>query len=190
MTVKVISDEYMALNRELHEAAIDFGTSGGQEAKLAVAFANELKAKTILDYGCGKGRFKSAVSSIAPQLKVYEYDPAIPGKERCRNRADLVVCGDVMEHIEPTLLDNVLTHILSIMEKGGLFVITHKEASRTLPDGRNAHLIQEPPEWWRKRLEEHFPFVREQTIGLMAGTNQRVKTTYLVKPKYSLDVQR
>lgn len=28
-------------------------------------------------------------------------------------------------------------------------------AGKVLPDGRNAHLIQEPIAWWRERLERH-----------------------------------
>jgi len=62
----------------------------------------------------------------------------------------------VLEHVEPDLLDNVLAHISSLTRHYAFLNIATVAALKTLPDGRNAHLIVEPPEWWRARLERHF----------------------------------
>ncbi|HET9469625.1 MAG TPA: hypothetical protein VFO24_00885, partial [Usitatibacter sp.] len=63
---------------------------------------------------------------------------------------------DVLEHIEPECLDEVLDDLQRVTRKIGFFVIATREAEKTLPDGRNAHLIQEPIAWWAPRLEKRF----------------------------------
>ena len=68
----------------------------------------------------------------------------------------MVVCTDVLEHIEPELLDNVLSHMSKCMLKCGYLVISNVEALTILDDGRNAHLIIEDKEWWKTKLSEYF----------------------------------
>ena len=46
--------------------------------------------------------------------------------------------------------------ITRVTRKIGFFVIAHRPAKKTLPDGRNAHLIQEGPAWWLPKLESRF----------------------------------
>jgi hypothetical protein len=64
----------------------------------------------------------------------------------------MVACIDVLEHIEPECLDNVLDHIASLTEAVAFLSIHTGPALKKLPDGRNAHLIQEPAEWWLPKL--------------------------------------
>ncbi len=163
-TPSTISPEYQALNAQLHEESPDFGTSGAIHVDKILEFTAKLRVKTFLDYGCGKGLFKAAMTAKAPQYKVYEYDPAIPGKTRCRDRADVVVCNDVLEHVEPAHVDSVLKHIKSIAEVACVFLIDHLPAAKTLPDGRNAHINLQPYEWWRDKLGEYFYHVTLLTI--------------------------
>jgi hypothetical protein len=66
--------------------------------------------------------------------------------------SDILVCTDVLEHIEPTLLDNVLDHIERLTREVALLVISCRPANAVLPDGRNAHLIIETPDWWLEKL--------------------------------------
>jgi hypothetical protein len=35
-------------------------------------------------------------------------------------------------------------------------VIANRPAKKLLPDGRNAHLIQQPRDWWLPRLAQRF----------------------------------
>lgn len=100
----------------------------------------------ILDYGCGKGKLGLGK----------KYDPAIPEFSTDPDPADLLVSTDVLEHIEPDLLDNVLIHMKSKMKKQGFLTIGCSPASKKLPDGRNAHLIVRSPDWWIEKLKEHF----------------------------------
>jgi hypothetical protein len=66
--------------------------------------------------------------------------------------AQLLACTDVLEHIEPDRLDAVLRHQFNVAELGAFFTIATRPANKVLPDGRNAHLIQELPSWWVQKL--------------------------------------
>ncbi len=157
----LISEEYRSLNTTLHATKPNYGTSGATWAPLVNQLAREVEAKTILDYGSGKGLLKQALEvgrwthrMLHPDLpfEILEYDPAIPGKETKPKRADVVVCGDVLEHIEPECLDDVLDDIRDIARKRVLLVVATRTSNRTLPDGRNTHLIVEEPRWWLPKI--------------------------------------
>jgi hypothetical protein len=62
----------------------------------------------------------------------------------------------VLEHIEPELLDNVLDDLKRCALKGVFLTINMRPAYKTLADGRNAHLIQKPIEWWLPKLMERW----------------------------------
>jgi hypothetical protein len=126
-----------------------WGKDGHSHAGEVLAFAAELEAGAILDYGCGCGTLKAAVE---PQIRVFEYDPGIPGKDGLPKPQDLVVCTDVLEHIEPEKLEAVLEHLHRLAGKGAYVLIATSPAREILPDGRNAHLIVKPPEWWLGQL--------------------------------------
>ena len=81
---------------------------------------------------------------------------AIEGKDKPAHPADLVICIDTLEHIEPDYLDAVLTDLMRCTKKVGYFIINTKAAGKTLPDGRNTHLIQEGKDWWKERIEKYF----------------------------------
>ena len=133
------------MNRVLHRKKT-FGASGHKWAD----HVRDMKG-SILDYGCGKGTLKKALG-----WEISEYDPCIPGKDTPPEPHDCVVCTDVLEHIEPEHLDAVLSDLKRLMRRSGFLVIATRPAKKTLPDGRNAHLIVKPPEWWRHKLEEVF----------------------------------
>ena len=67
--------------------------------------------------------------------------------------AELVICTDVLEHIEPELIDNVLKHIESLTLKTAYLIIDTLPAQKNLPDGRNAHLIIENQDWWTNKIQ-------------------------------------
>lgn len=145
----LISETYRKLNRELHDQRPDYGTTARNYVQ---KIANLVEAAgddaTILDYGCGKGLLKQ----FLPHLNVFEYDPAIPGKDGEPSPADFLVSIDVLEHIEPDCLTDVLEHMRR-KAKGVVFLtVATRPAKKTLPDGRNAHLIVETIDWWLPRL--------------------------------------
>ena len=82
-----------------------------------------------------------------------------------------------MEHIEPALLDNVLADLYRVTKVRGYFTISCRLAAKVLRDGRNAHLIVEPQEWWKEQLEKWF--VIQQYYYDHGDKNYRV----VVEPK-------
>lgn len=86
-------------------------------------------------------------------LNVHDYDPGVPQfASRKPDPVDMVVCADVLEHVEREFLDMVCDDLAYLARKILFVVISMREAGQVLPDGRNAHLIIEPEEFWR----DHF----------------------------------
>lgn len=54
------------------------------------------------------------------------------------------------------LVANVLDDLARVTAGVGLFTVCRGPAVKTLPDGRNAHLIQQPPAWWLPKFIERF----------------------------------
>jgi 2-polyprenyl-3-methyl-5-hydroxy-6-metoxy-1,4-benzoquinol methylase len=150
-----ITKEYREANRQLHETNPKYGSSSAKWAPKVLELAGTTASRSVLDYGCGKGQLAPAL----PQFDVREYDPAIEGKDAEPEPADLVVCTDVLEHIEPDCLDDVLRHIAAATKNAAFLNIATRAAVKTLPDGRNAHLIIQSQDWWRGRVEAIFEII-------------------------------
>lgn len=150
----LISPEYAALNREMHATKPQYGTSANRWALQVNGLAHHVRAESVLDYGAGKGALKAALGATGYEMR--EYDPAIEGLDTSPEPADVVVCLDVLEHIEPEYIDNVLDDLKRLARKAVMLVISTVPAQKTLPDGRNPHLIVEPPKWWFPKLLERW----------------------------------
>lgn len=143
----LISEEYRSLNESLHQSNETYGTSGKKWSPMIHELAVAMQTKDILDYGCGK----STLANNLP-FKIQQYDPAIQKYSTRPHPSDIVVCTDVLEHIEPDCVDEVLDDLQSLTRKVGFFVIATRPAKKILEDGRNAHLIQSGLDWWLPKL--------------------------------------
>ncbi len=160
----LITEEYRRLNAELHERRPDYGVSGHKWARAVHSLAAQYGARDILDYGCGKETLARAMEtsdygakcSARTGKRIVGYDPAIPGLDAPPEPADLVVCGDVLEHVEPECLDAVLDDLARLTKKVAFLVVATRLAKKTLADGRNAHLIVRPPQWWMPKIMARF----------------------------------
>lgn len=83
----VITSAYRELNRKLHQQNLAYGVGGGKHADTVQKLITAIGAQSVLDYGCGKGLLAKALP-----FPIWEYDPAIPGKDESPKPADLVVC--------------------------------------------------------------------------------------------------
>jgi Methyltransferase domain len=160
----LITDRYRAEQAALH-AKGNYGTAALQYGATVAALLQSTGATSLLDYGCGSKR--SLLQSLnLPVDVVYEgYDPAIPEYASPPCPAELVVCIDVLEHIEPDLLDNVLDNLAALCDPYGLFTIHSGPAVKILSDGRNAHLTQQGPDWWMPRLRQRFEVIESHAIA-------------------------
>lgn len=152
----LITEAYRAQQVKLHENA-GYGVASLAHAPAVLSALYEARVSTLLDYGAGKGRLGDALRPHG--VTVIEYDPARPGWDAAPEPCEFVACIDVLEHIEPELLDAVLDDLRRVTVRHGLFTVHTGPAAKTLPDGRNAHLIQKPWEWWAARLVPRFNIV-------------------------------
>lgn len=161
-TVKdLASDSYRKQLSSLHRRE-KWGADGEKHTLAVKAMIAETGARTVLDYGCGRGLL---AESMKPQ-RVMEYDPGIPGKEGMPKPVDLTVCTDVLEHVEPDKLDQVLDHIYRLSALAAYIVIATRPANAVLPDGRNAHLIVQDAQWWQDKLAScGWRITRRETEG-------------------------
>lgn len=148
----LISEHMRRQNELLHAGKEGFGGSGHKHAATVIGFADMLGAETILDYGCGENTLRKKLHEMQWPGKINEYDPARRKYSKLPSPADLVVCTDVLEHVEPKKLQHVLAHLCALTLKGCFLVIATRPANKILPSGRNAHLIIEGHDWWRERI--------------------------------------
>lgn len=147
----LITPEYKELNRILHDKRKDYGSRPRVDRwRDVLKYCGD--DKRILDYGCGKGAMREHLGDM-----VTNYDPVtFPGDP---DPHPVIACLDVMEHIEPECLDDVLKHIAGLTEQVAYFVICKKEGRKRLADGRPAHLIVKSPGWWVDNLSKYFKSV-------------------------------
>jgi len=148
----MISDELRNTYKEIHAS-----TPFGKRAKIPThlkTFIKESSPSSILDFGCGKGNLVSTLGEQYPDIDVYGYDPANPQFASETPCVDMVVSTDVLEHVEPEHIEDTI-EMLSLKAKFHYHLISCAPAKLILPDGRNAHLIQEGPAWWRQKFETY-----------------------------------
>jgi len=125
------------------------------------------QARRVLDYGSGKGLQyrpqkivvdgQHVADGVAEYWDVDEvrcYDPGYPPHAQLpEGTYDGVVCTDVLEHCSEEDLPWIVGELFAY---AGRFVFANVAcfpAKKTLPDGRNAHVTVQPPEWWRELFE-------------------------------------
>lgn len=161
-----ISEEYRAQQQHLHETT-EYGTMAQHYGPLVSQIVERLGVDHLLDYGCGRKMGLTKTLKVKHKLTYQGYDPG-SGLEELMTApipAQLVCCIDVLEHIEPEHLDAVLDHLKQLTEVVGFFTFHTGPAMKELPDGRNAHLTQQPIEWWLDKMKARFDLQTVQKVG-------------------------
>lgn len=166
MTELTISEEYRKMQQKLHENP-NYGIASLSFAPIVAELIRKAKIQSVSDYGAGKKNLMKGLQKAGIHTIDYKpYDPAFPEYGDAQT-ADLVCCIDVLEHIEPDLIDNVLKELAKLVIKYGFFSIHMGPAAKILSDGRNAHLIQEPSSWWLPKICNYFEVMQMQTHQMM-----------------------
>lgn len=161
---ELISEEYRKMQEELHRNP-NYGVASVQYAPIVAQVLEQVHPAELLDYGAGKGRLGETLKTLMPNPpQIRHYDPARPEWATVPQPAPFVACIDVLEHIEPDLLDNVLDDLQRVTSGHGVFTVHTGPAVKVLTDGRNAHLIQQPPDWWLPRFMSRFELVVFQAM--------------------------
>lgn len=134
-------------------------------------------ARSVLDYGAGKGRQYEVSPFVAPDgataanvqsywgvETITLYDPGhAPHSALPFGKFDAVISTDVMEHCPEEDLPWILNEIFGFATKFVFVNIASFPAKKILPDGQNAHCTIKPLEWWVRCLGaagRRFPAVR------------------------------
>ncbi len=132
-----------------------------QKIKLLVT---ELGAKTLLDYGSGKGiqyrarNIKMPNGEIIPSVAEYLgiesitcYDPGVAEFQKFpTGQFDGVISTDVLEHCPEPDLPWILDEMFGAARKFVFANIAAYPAGKTLQNGENAHCTVRPQEWWNE----------------------------------------
>ncbi len=174
--MRLISEEHRAFMRAFNEGC---GSSPSPVyAKPIAALVGKMGARTILDYGCGPGLLKPALEALGVKARIFEYDPAIPGKIKCPE-ADLVMCLHTLEYVEPEFLPAVISHMAEKTKKLAYVTISHAGIRVMIPsvwDGPRGD-----PAYWGALLGKDFLSV-DNGGSVMDG--DVVKSWLLLKPKH------
>jgi len=159
-----ISPGYQREQEQLHQSGT-YGQVSILYAPMVSQIIDRMEVDHLLDYGCG------AQTNLAKNLKVnrklmYQaYDPGVPRFSKTPMPAQMVACIDVLEHIEPEFLETVLDELQRLAEAIVFLTVTTCAALKTLSDGRNAHLTQQPMSWWLPRFLDRWEVQTVQTIS-------------------------
>ena len=125
-------------------------------------------AKTLLDYGAGKGMQYQPMQIIAEGIgewpgiqafwevdEIYCYDPAYtPFNKLPDKKFDGVVSTDVLEHCPEEDIPWILDEIFSYATRFVFANVACYPAKKRLPNGENAHCTIREPEWWHRLLSD------------------------------------
>ena len=150
-----ISPEYRAEQERLHDTTT-YGTVSATYAPMVSQIINRMGVTHILDYGCGANCTLAKNLKIERKVTYQAYDPAVPRFAKEPFPAEMVCCIDVLEHIEPEHLEGVLDDLVRLTQGIAFLTFYTGPALKTLSDGRNAHLIQQPMQWWLPKLWDRF----------------------------------
>lgn len=180
----LISEEYRALNAEKHDTSSAYGgVNSPLHAEHVLSIATEYGCRDLLDYGAGKGALGETLFSNGFTGDYHPYDPAIPYWSGTPQPADMVASIDVLEHIEPECIEAVLDDLKRCLRKVGFFTIGQAPAKKSLPDGRNAHILIRPDEWWIERLGRRFRVVKTSPLLHKRNQANKIGLAVLVEPK-------
>ncbi|HLL27780.1 MAG TPA: hypothetical protein VKT73_09040 [Xanthobacteraceae bacterium] len=130
------------------------------------ALARRTGAKSLLDYGSGKGilykqrNLALASGEIIPSVaeylgveKIVCFDPGVPEFSAFPSeKFDGVVSTDVLEHCPEEDIPWIVELMFTTGKKFIFANVASYPAAKTLPNGENAHCTQRPPAWWSDLL--------------------------------------
>ena len=164
----LISPAYAKMMSKMHDTYERYGTSGDSHASRVFMAGAQIVKKfgkcDILDYGCGKETLRIAMEEAfptIPNMRVIGYDPGMPATHKNLKKSEIVVCTDVMEHVEPECIDNVLSHICSLTEHVAIINVSLIPAVKVLPDGRNSHISLHSKDWWNSYFKKYFVIIEQ-----------------------------
>lgn len=139
------------------------------EGKWAVIskLLSDINFNSVVDLGCGRGFYlrkllelgKDAIGVEFSKVCCEKYLNDVPyinedifsfcRQDRCY---DLTLCMDVLEHIEPSNISELIQGIRNISERAIIGVANHSDVLM----GHELHLIIENHDWWYDKLKKYY----------------------------------
>lgn len=146
----LITEAYRKELQEIHRLDEDWGTGPKGKIIYICNFLYVNNVTRLLDYGCGKGML-----GLFLPIEVSNYDPAMFEWSDDPEPEDYLLCADVLEHVEPECIEDVIEHLVSKFNKKALLSISLQKSKKILADGRNAHILVESEAWWINLLKKY-----------------------------------
>jgi hypothetical protein len=166
--------ELLRMYQEMHLEGERFQGKAAQETFDGTSLKPQLQrirrmvhstgAKTLLDYGSGKGNQYNPMSLSVQGEGVWDsvidywgvdevvcFDPAYqPFSKLPQGRFDGVISTDMLEHCPEQDVDWIVGEMFSFAERFVFATIACYPAGKRLPNGENAHCTLRPPQWWEQ----------------------------------------
>lgn len=195
--------ELITLYRQMHEEGEKFlgipaeetfpGHSLPPQAHRIARMIDLTDARTLLDYGSGKGlQYRTSPIEIPGEGSFHSiqdywvvdeircYDPNYaPYSELPTGKFDGVICTDVLEHCPEPDLPWILDEIFHYANKFVFANVACYPARKRLANGENAHCTIQPPEWWIKLIRDiatNYPHLKWKVIIQHLGPQGVVET--------------
>lgn len=72
------------------------------------------------------------------------------------DKYDLLLCLDVLEHIEEKYIDDILEFLLSLSTTFCFSIANHSD----IKNNYELHLIQKNKKWWNKKLKKYYKIIK------------------------------
>ena len=174
-----MNNNFIKASKALHERNKEYGKvseyfkKGHMKCELTIPKAVSSAAKVepisnLLDHGCGKGGLIELLKQDSSILQeVSGYDPGVNNfSNKPAKKWDIVTSIDVLEHIGRDQIGFTLNEISNLTSKFFFFCIDLLPASKKI-DGRNAHFLIAPSDWWIQQIKIEFPVMTIIEVGEM-----------------------
>lgn len=149
--IRTFTERHVESNRLLHRRSDGYGRHRhlylhNSIRRLAQAVKSRVPERgiTLLDYGCGKGRFIEEMRRLGLFSEISGYDPAVSDFARHPSVAhDVVTCLDVLDAVEVRFTESVLEDIAQLTGVVALFDCMTKPPPTS---GFRPH----PPFYWQQ----------------------------------------
>lgn len=126
--------------------------------RLALWVKEQFDPTKVLDLGCGPGIHVWALNDVGVDCTGIDIDARVDGEKNLvwgdllqldeKWKADLVICYEVAEHIDPQYCDDIVKSVIGAIEPGGHLIWTAAQPGQ----GGVGHINNRPKEYWRKKF--------------------------------------
>lgn len=126
--------------------------------RLALWVKDTINPNNVLDLGCGPGIHVWALNDVGIECTGIDIDARVDGETNLvwgdllkldnKWKADLVICYEVAEHIDPQYSDDIVRSVYNAIEPGGILIWTAAQPGQ----GGVGHINNRRKEFWLNKF--------------------------------------